>query len=113
MNWKEQIFKPKWKHKDSEIRREAVAGLQEAELMEALPAICLEDEDAGVRAAAARRVNDLEVLSRGLENERDPVRARLVAERAQQLLISIVNERRRDTMVTADDAFRQAFSQQG
>ena len=32
----------------------------------------------------------------------------LVAERAQQLLIAIVNERRRDTVVTADDAFRQA-----
>ena len=66
------------------------------------------------RGAAVVRVETLRLIGPDeMENERDPVRARLVAERAQQLLIAIVNERRRDTVVTADDAFRQAFSQQG
>ena len=68
----------------------------------------------GDRGAAVARIETLRLIGpEEMVNERDPVRARLVAERAQQLLIAIVNERRRDTVVTADDAFRQAFSRQG
>jgi hypothetical protein len=68
----------------------------------------------GDRGAAVIRVESLRLIGPDeMAGERDPVRARLVAERAQQLLISIVNERRRDTVVTADDAFRQAFDRQG
>jgi peptidyl-prolyl cis-trans isomerase D len=68
----------------------------------------------GDRGSAVARVETLRLIGpTELTSERDPVRARLIAERAQQLLISIVNERRRDTVVTADDAFRQAFSRQG
>jgi peptidyl-prolyl cis-trans isomerase D len=68
----------------------------------------------GDRGAAVARVETLRLIgSEEMASERDPVRARLLAERAQQLLIAIVNERRRDTVVTADDAFRQAFNRQG
>ncbi len=68
----------------------------------------------GDRGSAVARVETLRLIGpEEMASERDPVRARLLAERAQQLLIAIVNERRRDTVVTADDAFRQAFSRQG
>jgi peptidyl-prolyl cis-trans isomerase D len=61
-----------------------------------------------VRVETLRLIGDDE-----LEREREPVRARLVAERAEQLLRSILNERRRDTVVTADERLRQAFARQG
>lgn len=68
----------------------------------------------GDRGSAVARIETLRLIGPAeLTSERDAVRARLLAERAQQLLIAIVNERRRDTVVTADDAFRQAFSRQG
>jgi peptidyl-prolyl cis-trans isomerase D len=68
----------------------------------------------GDRGAAVVRIETLRLIgAEEMASELGPVRARLVAERAQQLLISIVNERRRDTVVTADEAFRQAFSRQG
>jgi len=68
----------------------------------------------GDRGAAVARIETLRLLGPDeMAAEREPVRARLIAERAQQLLISIVNERRRDTVVTADEAFRQAFQRQG
>ena len=68
----------------------------------------------GDRGAVVARLETLRLIGpEEMASERDPVRARLLAERAQQLLIAIVNERRRDTVVTADDAFRQAFNRQG
>jgi peptidyl-prolyl cis-trans isomerase D len=67
----------------------------------------------GDRGSAVVRIETLRLIGPAeLTSERDAVRARLLAERAQQLLIAIVNERRRDTVVTADDAFRQAFDRQ-
>lgn len=68
----------------------------------------------GDRGAAVARVETLRLIGEEeMASERDPVRAQLLAERAQQLLIAIVNERRRDTVVTADEAFRQTFARQG
>jgi len=67
----------------------------------------------GDRGVVVARVETLRLIGpEEMESERDPVRARLLAERAQQLLIAIINERRRDTAVTADEAFRQAFNRQ-
>jgi hypothetical protein len=68
----------------------------------------------GDRGAVVARIETLRLLGPDeMAAEREPVRARLIAERAQQLLISMVNERRRDTVVSADEAFRQAFQRQG
>ena len=53
MSWKQQLFKAKWQHKDPAVRRNAVSSMQDPGLLEALPAICLEDEDPEVRSAAA------------------------------------------------------------
>ncbi len=68
----------------------------------------------GDRGSAVARVETLRLIGpEEMASELDPVRAQLLAERAQQLLIAIVNERRRDTVVTADEAFRQQFARQG
>jgi peptidyl-prolyl cis-trans isomerase D len=68
----------------------------------------------GDRGSAVARVETLRLIgAEELERERDPVRSRLLAERADQLLYSILNERRRDTVVTADEQFRQAFATRG
>lgn len=68
----------------------------------------------GDRGAAVARVETLRLIGpEEMAEMRDPVRARLIAERAQQLLISILNERRRDTVVTGDDEFRRTFDRQG
>jgi hypothetical protein len=45
--------------------------------------------------------------------EGDAVRARLTAERAQQLLRSMLNERRRDTVVVVDNDLMERFAPRG
>jgi exonuclease SbcC len=55
------LVKPKWQHKDAEVRRAAVAQLHDAELEAALPQILRNDTDAGVRLAALRRLDDYEL----------------------------------------------------
>ena len=93
MNWKPHIFKPKWQHKDPDIRREAVATEQDPELSDALGAICREDPDAGVREAAARRLEDLDALSEALRAETDPVVGRCLQGRLRQLTASASGNR--------------------
>ncbi len=88
MNWKPHIFKPKWQHKDPDIRREAVATEQDPELSDALGVICREDPDAGVREAAVRRLEDLDALSEALRRETDPGVGRCLQERLRQLTAS-------------------------
>ena len=66
------------------------------------------------RGAAVARIETLRLIGpEDMLNERDAVRARLLAERAQHLLIAMLNERRRDTVISADDDFRRAFDRQG
>jgi hypothetical protein len=88
VNWKPQILKPRWQHKNAATRREAVAGGQEPELRDELPRIFREDEDAGVRRAAARRLDDLEILAAGLEHEADEGVRKVVEERLRSLTAS-------------------------
>jgi hypothetical protein len=45
-----------------------------------------------------------------LASSRDDLRARLMTERGAQLMRSILNERRRDTVVTVDDELLQRFA---
>lgn len=54
------LFKPRWQSKDVATRRGAVAELNDAELVAALPTIARNDADAGVRLAALRRLNQYE-----------------------------------------------------
>lgn len=54
------LFKPRWQSKDVATRRGAVAELNDAELVAALPTIARNDTDASVRLAALRRLNQYE-----------------------------------------------------
>ncbi|MDR3389724.1 MAG: DUF349 domain-containing protein [Rudaea sp.] len=54
------LFKPKWQDKDAAVRRTAVAGGDDDELIAALPLLARGDADAGVRLAALKRLNDYE-----------------------------------------------------
>jgi len=54
------LFKPRWQSKDVATRRGAVAELNDAELVAALPAIARNDSDASVRLTALRRLNQYE-----------------------------------------------------
>ncbi len=88
MNWKKQLFKPKWLHKDSEVRRQAVNSSTEADLLAELPRIVREDEHPDVRAAAARRISSPLVLADALTSETDAGTAQVLRERLRQLLIN-------------------------
>jgi peptidyl-prolyl cis-trans isomerase D len=71
----------------------------------------LEPLDAGGRGVVVVKVRDLELVDPvELENSRDDLRARLMAERAGQLMRSILNDRRRETVVTVDNELLQRFS---
>ena len=71
----------------------------------------LEPLNAGGRGVVVVKVRDLELVDPAeLENSLDDLRARLMAERAGQLMRSILNERRRDTVVTVDNELLQRFS---
>lgn len=50
--------KPRWQSKDPAVRRAAVANERDPSLVADLPRFAREDEDAGVRAAAMRRLAD-------------------------------------------------------
>jgi peptidyl-prolyl cis-trans isomerase D len=57
------------------------------------------------------RVESLELVDQDeIERSRDDLHARLMAERASQLMRSILNERRRDTLVTVDNELLQRFA---
>ena len=75
------------------MRRAAVAGIHEPELLQALPSICSEDEDPGVRSAAGRRVSDLAVLKTAWDSESDASTKDVFLQRIRQLTISIADDR--------------------
>lgn len=81
------------------------------EVFQATTGEVLEPLIAGGRGVAVVKVRELELVDPvELENSRDDLRARLMAERAGQLMRSILNERRRDTVVTVDNELLQRFS---
>jgi len=66
------------------------------------------------RGAAVVRVTGLKTLSdEELESEVEAYRKRLVTQRATALRNAILNERRRDTVVTVDDQLIQRFAPRG
>ncbi len=79
-SFKKLIFRPKWQHKDPQIRRQAVTESHDQELLDELPEIARNDESATVRLAATKRLNDLYHLMRIAEADRD-AQVRETAER--------------------------------
>jgi peptidyl-prolyl cis-trans isomerase D len=68
----------------------------------------------GDRGVVVAKVNGLTLLDdAAMDREGDTVRARLTAERAQQLLRSMLNERRRDTVVVVDNDLMERFAPRG
>jgi hypothetical protein len=66
------LFKPKWQDKDANVRGAAVAADTDAELLAALPEIARRDEDAGVRLAALRRLDNYEAWRERATGDADP-----------------------------------------
>lgn len=71
MSLKELIFKPRWQHKNPAVRASAVASESDPRLIEALESIAGNDEDAAVRLAAVRRLEDPMVLLSLVQSEPD------------------------------------------
>ena len=61
------LFNPKWKNSDPEVRISAVKECDEAEV---IAVIALEDEDTEVRLAALKKLEDIPSLEKTLENEK-------------------------------------------
>jgi peptidyl-prolyl cis-trans isomerase D len=65
----------------------------------------------GSRGVVVARVDRLELMDRAkFEQEQENIRSRLRAERAQELLRAMVDERRRDTVVTVNNQFMERFA---
>jgi len=93
MNWKRRLFKPKWQHKNADIRLEAVTTEQDPELIKNLLEIAGTDENSLVRCAAIKRLHQLGNILKLHSSETDPVARKLLEERIRQLASS-TNESR-------------------
>lgn len=85
MNWKQRLFKPKWEHKDVDIRLAAVATEQDPELISSLVEIAGSDDDSRVRCAAIKRLHQLENILKLYGSDPDPSVKTLLEERMRQL----------------------------
>ena len=71
----------------------------------------LDPIDAGPRGVMVVRVGALELADpAGFEAEKEGLRARLMAQKAAQLMRATLNERRRDTVVQVDNELLQRFA---
>ena len=67
--------------------------------------------DAGAGGVVVAKVISIDLADASeLADQREDVRARLMADRAGQLMRSILNERRKDTVVTVDNELLQRFA---
>ncbi|MGD8385115.1 MAG: DUF349 domain-containing protein, partial [Lysobacterales bacterium] len=85
MSWKPQLFKPKWEHKDAEVRLAAVSSAQDPDLLDKLLDIAAADPDVRVRCAAIQRVHRLENILKLHAAETDNAARQLLLERIRQL----------------------------
>lgn len=60
MSWKQRFFKPKWQHKNADIRLAAVIEEQDPEFLSHLVEIAGNDSDSRIRCAAIKRLHQLE-----------------------------------------------------
>jgi hypothetical protein len=88
MNWKRNIFKPKWQSKNAEIRLESVCTEQDPELISNLLEIAGKDEDKRVRCAAVKRLHQLGNILKLYDSESDTEVRSLLEERIRQLAAS-------------------------
>jgi len=79
------LFKPKWKHSNPEVRAEAVRALGEDEAA-LLATIAKNDSDARVRRLAVKRIVDAGVLSEVAAKDPDESLRKAAVEKAEELL---------------------------
>jgi DNA repair protein SbcC/Rad50 len=66
-----KLFKPRWQHRDAEVRAQAVATLDPRQDQETLSKLARDDDSARVRAAAVATLLDLHLLDRLIETDTD------------------------------------------
>ncbi|MBX3604075.1 MAG: DUF349 domain-containing protein [Piscinibacter sp.] len=71
MNLARFFSKPRWQSNDADVRRDAVAGDDDAGLRAVLPQLAKEDPDAGVRLAALKRLADPALAQALASDDRD------------------------------------------
>lgn len=71
MNLGRLFSKPRWQSKDADVRRDAVARDDDAELRAALPQLVKDDPDAGVRLAALKRLAEPALAQALASDDRD------------------------------------------
>src|SRR5579864_3180235 len=84
------LFKPKWKHSDPDVRAEAVRALGDDQAA-LLAAIAKSDGDARVRRIALKRIVDAEVLSDVAAHDPDENLRKAAVEKAEEVLVSAAN----------------------
>jgi len=88
MNWKQRLFKPKWQHKDAEVRLASVATEQDPDFINSLVEIAGNDSDSRVRCAAIKRLHQLANILPLYAKETDAAARSLLEERIRQLAAS-------------------------
>ena len=81
------LFKPKWKHSNPDVRAEAVRALGDDEAT-LLAAIARSDADARVRRLAVKRIVDADVLSDVAAHDPDESLRKAAIEKAEEVLVS-------------------------
>ncbi|HEX8952187.1 MAG TPA: hypothetical protein VF945_10110, partial [Polyangia bacterium] len=79
------LFKPKWKHSNPEVRAEAVRALGDDEAA-LLATIAKSDADARVRRIAVKRIVDADVLSEVAARDPDESLRKAAIEKAEEVL---------------------------
>ncbi len=79
------LFRPKWKHSDAEVRATAVQKLGPEE-MEALVGIARDDGDPAVRRIAIKKIEDPLILIELAQSETDKTLQRMAADKANGVL---------------------------
>ena len=65
------LFKPKWQHSNSNIRKQAIVALEAHENQSTLKEIALGDESVDLRLIALKRVTDLESINEIVQKNSD------------------------------------------
>ena len=84
------LFKPKWKHSNPDVRAEAVRALGDDQAT-LLAAIARSDADARVRRLAVKRIVDADVLTDVAAHDPDESLRKAAIEKAEEVLVSAAN----------------------
>ena len=86
-----KLFKPRWQHRDAEVRAQAVANLNPRQDQETLSKLARDDGSARVRAAAVSALLDLHLLDQLIEADGDAGVRDAASERFMALLAGTVD----------------------